>query len=592
MSQPLIFVSYSHKDEAEKDKLLAHLGVLQSDLIDIWSDDRLGAGVSWEQEISKSISRAKVAILLITANFLTSRFILQKEVLTFLERREQEGIHVFPVIAKACAWRKVKWLSEMNVRPKNGTPVWSDSGAHIDEDLAAIAEEVADIIERVNDSAAPAVAHVELVAPPIAPPVTRNPSERNAEKTAAAASPKILIVDDIAGFREAVAIILRDMNINLFEAGSVKEGIKLLDENQDIRVILLDLNFDEGESGTALLDFIKDRASYYRVIILTAHVNLLAAEQASAYNIFYYLPKAGREAPTQTLRFAVTRALDDLKREETDTFGSNLLRNYPTPFIYIYQQLKSDMTPLEKLISQKDMLELLLHFSAVALLGEYLNSNERNDELDAQIRERIYKPVLGDWFNIINEIVKRRKAVSETFFLDSFLAFFTGRNKKIIGDFISIRNKYVGHGTKHSDYEYEDVVRRCDEWLESLLQDYRFITRYLLCYVLNVQIIKGKFIYSLKECLGSNPQLLNSTKPLGFLMNTNEMHLVSLDTEQSRSLYPFMLLEHCADCRQLEIFLYSKFSNNQLHYLSYKTGHWIVKEDPAVDFLELIKAAQ
>src|SRR4051812_45569826 len=109
MLQPLVFVSYSHEDEAEKNKLLSHLGVLRSDLIDIWSDDRLGPGVNWGQEVIKSISQAKVAILLITDNFLNSKFILETEVKTFLERREQEGIHVFPVIAKACAWRKVKW---------------------------------------------------------------------------------------------------------------------------------------------------------------------------------------------------------------------------------------------------------------------------------------------------------------------------------------------------------------------------------------------------------------------------------------------------------------------------------------------------
>jgi len=35
----------------------------------------------------------------------------------------------------------------MNVRPKNDAPVWGDSGVHVDEDLAAIAEEVADIIK-------------------------------------------------------------------------------------------------------------------------------------------------------------------------------------------------------------------------------------------------------------------------------------------------------------------------------------------------------------------------------------------------------------------------------------------------------------
>ncbi len=148
-TRPTVFVSYSHKDEKEKDALVAHLGVLDSaDLIDLWSDDRINAGADWEAEIRLAIAKAQVAILLISANFLTSQFILRREVPEFLKRRDQEGLTVFPVIAKACAWKKVEWLAKMNVRPKNGQPVWSDGGSHVDIDLAAIAEEVAKILSR------------------------------------------------------------------------------------------------------------------------------------------------------------------------------------------------------------------------------------------------------------------------------------------------------------------------------------------------------------------------------------------------------------------------------------------------------------
>jgi hypothetical protein len=45
MSKPIIFISYSHKDETEKDELLAQLGVLQSaGLIGLWNDDQIEAG--------------------------------------------------------------------------------------------------------------------------------------------------------------------------------------------------------------------------------------------------------------------------------------------------------------------------------------------------------------------------------------------------------------------------------------------------------------------------------------------------------------------------------------------------------------------
>lgn len=146
---PVVFISYSHKDESEKEALLAHLGVLRGGgLIDLWSDDRIGGGADWEEEISKAMAQAQVAILLISANFLTSDFILNKEVPTLLKRRESEGLTVFPVIARACAWKTVDWLARMNVRPKQGRPIWGGRDSYVDEDLSAIAEEVAEIVKK------------------------------------------------------------------------------------------------------------------------------------------------------------------------------------------------------------------------------------------------------------------------------------------------------------------------------------------------------------------------------------------------------------------------------------------------------------
>jgi hypothetical protein len=145
----MVFVSYSHKNEAEKDALLTHLRVLQkgTDCVEVWSDDDIGGGEAWEAAIEKAVARARVAILLVSADFLSSDFILKKEVPSLLARREKTGVTVIPVIARACAWKKIEWLSRMNVRPKNGLPVWSGAGATHDEALAKIAEEVASILD-------------------------------------------------------------------------------------------------------------------------------------------------------------------------------------------------------------------------------------------------------------------------------------------------------------------------------------------------------------------------------------------------------------------------------------------------------------
>jgi hypothetical protein len=147
MSRPSVFISYSHKDEKEKNELLVYLGVLRgAGLVDLWSDDRIGAGSDWEHKINEAMVDAKVAILLISANFLTSEFILSKEVPALLAHRQSKGLTIFPIIAKQCPWKKIDWLTKMNVRPKNGLPVWGDAGSHVDEDLTAIAYEVADIV--------------------------------------------------------------------------------------------------------------------------------------------------------------------------------------------------------------------------------------------------------------------------------------------------------------------------------------------------------------------------------------------------------------------------------------------------------------
>jgi formylglycine-generating enzyme required for sulfatase activity len=151
MDQPLIFISYSHKDEDLKNRLLAQLGILETaGLTSVWDDDRIGAGEDWEDKIAKAMRQARIAILLISANFLSSDFISGQEVPELLRRRRAEGLTIFPVIAKACAWWRVEWLAKLNVRPKNGLPVWGDGGTHIDEDLADIADEVAGILEKEN----------------------------------------------------------------------------------------------------------------------------------------------------------------------------------------------------------------------------------------------------------------------------------------------------------------------------------------------------------------------------------------------------------------------------------------------------------
>ena len=72
-----VFISYSHKDEVWKDRLVTHLGVLQQEgLLDLWDDRRIGAGGNWYQKIEEAIARASVAVLLVSADFLDRKSVV------------------------------------------------------------------------------------------------------------------------------------------------------------------------------------------------------------------------------------------------------------------------------------------------------------------------------------------------------------------------------------------------------------------------------------------------------------------------------------------------------------------------------------
>ena len=156
LPMPKIFISYSHKDEDWKDRLVTHLGVLRHQrLLDLWDDRRIAAGKDWHQEIQEAMATANVAILLVSANFLTSAFILNQEIPRLLERRDEEGVRIFPVIIKPCAWQMVDWLSRMQVRPTDGRPLSAGSEHQVDADLTAITTEVYQSLHLPEPSSSP-----------------------------------------------------------------------------------------------------------------------------------------------------------------------------------------------------------------------------------------------------------------------------------------------------------------------------------------------------------------------------------------------------------------------------------------------------
>jgi len=136
-----VFISYSHKDEAWKDRVMTHLGVLEkAGHLKLWNDRDITVGSDWYSRIETELNRARVVVMLITANFLTSDFIQGEEVPRILQRRKNEGILVVPVIVKPCAWKAVDWLSAVQLFPKDGIPLSTLEEPKADAEMANLAQ--------------------------------------------------------------------------------------------------------------------------------------------------------------------------------------------------------------------------------------------------------------------------------------------------------------------------------------------------------------------------------------------------------------------------------------------------------------------
>ena len=142
-----IFISYSHKDEKWKERLVSHLEVLEIEgYFTLWDDSKIDFGDNWFHKIEKELNEARIVMLMISKDFLISDFICNEEVPRILERRQREGLRVIPLIVKPCAWEAVKWLSSIQAAPKGGKPLSTKKDHEIDEDLAILTKRIASYI--------------------------------------------------------------------------------------------------------------------------------------------------------------------------------------------------------------------------------------------------------------------------------------------------------------------------------------------------------------------------------------------------------------------------------------------------------------
>jgi hypothetical protein len=165
----VVFFSYSHADEALRDRLEVALAMLKNQgIIETWHDRRIPAGDVVDDAIDAQMERANIILLLVSPDFLASRYCYGVEMTRAMERHEQGQARVIPVILRPSQWHEAPFGKLLAV-PKDGKPVTKHTD--LDDAFLDIVNAIRDVV-RVSSTA---IASEQQVSSPSPKPTVQTP---------------------------------------------------------------------------------------------------------------------------------------------------------------------------------------------------------------------------------------------------------------------------------------------------------------------------------------------------------------------------------------------------------------------------------
>jgi hypothetical protein len=94
-----VFISYSHEDKEWLEKLQNQIQSLEIlGVIKPWDDTKIGPGSKWNTEINLALASARIAILLVSKDFLDSEFITSVELPILLKSSQKNKVIILTVL--------------------------------------------------------------------------------------------------------------------------------------------------------------------------------------------------------------------------------------------------------------------------------------------------------------------------------------------------------------------------------------------------------------------------------------------------------------------------------------------------------------
>ena len=165
-----LFISYSHVDREWVERLQKMIRPLvRSEALRLWDDSQIPAGAKWKVEIEKALASAKVALLLVSDDFLASEFVINKELPPLLRAAEAEGLCILWVCLGPCFYEATP-IHEYQAMLPPGEPL---------EALSPVQQKAAlkTIARAIRDALSPEVAPAQDAAQAQEPAQAQDPAQ-------------------------------------------------------------------------------------------------------------------------------------------------------------------------------------------------------------------------------------------------------------------------------------------------------------------------------------------------------------------------------------------------------------------------------
>ncbi|MGH7791464.1 MAG: toll/interleukin-1 receptor domain-containing protein, partial [Thermodesulfobacteriota bacterium] len=138
-----IFISYSHKDKKWMERLRIVFDPFVTEGVEVWDAAQIKTGEKWRDEIEKALDSAKVAVLLVSPDFLASKFIKENELPPLLKAAEKEGLTIFWIAVRDSGYKQTK-IVDFKSANEPSEPLASLKTWERDSELLKICEKIAE----------------------------------------------------------------------------------------------------------------------------------------------------------------------------------------------------------------------------------------------------------------------------------------------------------------------------------------------------------------------------------------------------------------------------------------------------------------